>query len=112
MADLEIGLREKPSDLDELMKREGYEKEREDRKATFYERTSGDIAVIYFPKLLEHEEGELPDWKGEGYENIVAELNIYYEREFEEAERIANVIARKYQGVICDPQQDEYWEPD
>jgi len=109
-----VGFEREPKDLDAFLDRQGYERipNKQGNSIRDYESRVGGLVELFFTEdFLEVEEGEVPDWRGNGY-NVTSELMIST-KDFSadlEAQRIANETTKKYKAVIYDPQIDEFFK--
>lgn len=112
--DIFIGFREKPNDLENFLKGEGYTEIQKERKSTTFSRAN-DISttVTYYPEAEVVEEDEVPDWSKSGHK-ILSEVNINFPyspySDVEEAHRIADKIIDQYKAIRYDQNFDEFTE--
>jgi len=111
-----VGFEREPEGLEEFLKEQGYDPTQngEDKSVKNFEsRDGGLVDIFYLQKVEEAEEGEFPDWKKSGHD-VISELFIST-KDFEganKAELIAYETAKKYEGILGDPQCEEYTSGD
>ena len=112
-SDMFVGFERKPEGLEKFLVEQGYFRNRSKITPVFRHRNTWP-QLFYFTQI-EHEEGSVPDWESQGY-NVVAELNINYPtndiESWEESERIAKEVTKKFNGLYYDIGLDEVFKGD
>ena len=113
-ADLFVGFEKKPIGLEGFLRREKYtHAERLKRsECVLYTRPQNPWPQVFYDKHpLPVRDDEVPHWKKAGF-RVVAEVNVNYHNSdleaAEEAERLSEKLAKKFNGILYDTTLDSY----
>lgn len=110
-----VGFRGKPEGLENLLEENGYELiVLRDSSIKVFEQTEGDITLHYTPDISYKTADEDYEWRD--YPEVTSDISINYypldpKSGYEEAQRIASLVTKRFGGVMLD-WDDNYYEAD
>ena len=110
-----IGFEKKPEGLDSFLKDKGCHPipNENDSSVKNYEYGDGLIDIFYYPKALEVEKGEEPNWSKSGYK-VISDLNIVTKEGdvVDKAEKLSVEIVKKFDGILYNTSLGEFFRKD